>query len=88
MTSKEKDKLAFLVGSIIDFTAILHPVSADVLLERIKQSEDKDILNILIEHMEEIRIFQIYRRFDHEASVRDIECLLNLIFSEGKGKNG
>jgi hypothetical protein len=81
MTIKEKDKLAILVGKVLDFTSILHPPAADSLYKEIVETEDKDVLDVLIRHMDVIGIYERYNRFDHEASTRDIEALLHIIFS-------
>ena len=86
MTKKEKNKLAMLVTKILDVTNILSPVLEEALYKRIIESGDKDVLDILISHFDTMKTYEIYNRFDHEASVRDIENLLNIIFSGRKGK--
>jgi hypothetical protein len=84
MTKKEKDKLATLVGGMIELAEVLHPPTADALVEKLSGADDSEVLDILIWHLHNSKIYEIYRRFDHEASVRDIEKLLNIIHHNGK----
>jgi len=79
MNKREKEKLVDLVASILEFTSVLHPTSAEVLINRIYESSDTDILDVLTSHMNHIRIYALYRAFDSEASARDIESLLQII---------
>jgi len=80
MNRREKEKLVDLVASILEFTSVLHPTSTEDLINRIYESSDKDILDVLTSHMNHIRIYALYREFDSEASVRDIENLLQIIY--------
>jgi hypothetical protein len=79
MTRVEKEKLSELAVAMIETADILHSPAADMLVERLNGSDDRDVLDILIGHLHSIKIYEIYRRFDNEASVRDIENLLRII---------
>jgi len=87
MTTKEKDKLATLVNEIIETTNVLHPESAQVLYNRIVDSDDSKVLDLLITHMNYIRIFEIYNRFDRQASSQDIGILLGIVEKMKKGSS-
>jgi len=82
VTKGEKEKLAGLVTKMIEFSNILHPPAADRLIGVISESKDSDILDVLGTHLDYINVYALYQRFDHEASLRDIENLLGIINNE------
>jgi len=84
MTQKEIDKLLILTGEIIENTTILHPPAADLFTKQLLKVEDKDILDVLINHVRFIRIYEIYNRFNAKASENDITALLDVIEKLGK----
>jgi hypothetical protein len=81
MTQKELRKLATLVGRVIETTNILHQPLADALYKDITDATDDRILDILIEHMECMQLFEAYNRYDKQACYQDIDKLLDIIDS-------
>lgn len=79
MTLKEKEKLAELVSCIIEITEILHSPLADNFLSVLEETEDNSILDVLISHLNSMRVYELYNRFDKKASADEISKLYNLI---------
>jgi len=86
MNRKEKKKLALLVSKVIDCSEILHAPSGGILFDKISESLDEDILDVLMDHMDMIKLYLVYERFNREASARDISKLMSIIRESGKGK--
>ena len=79
MTNKEIDKLATLTVKILDITEILSEGAAKTLYSVVTNAEDKEVLDILIKHVDILKLYEIYNRFDREASRRYINSLQSTI---------
>ena len=86
MNRKEKEKLALLTSKVIECSEILFASSGGILFDRISESLDDDILDVLMDHMDSMRLYFLYERFNREASARDISKLMSIIRESGKGK--
>lgn len=85
MTSKEKVKLRKLSVEILESTNILSPSAGEVLFSSLRKAKESDIFDILLSHMDILRLYLIYVRFDREASVRDIDKLTKIIQKNVEG---
>jgi len=86
MTKKEKQELGILISKMIECSNILYAPLGGILFDQISESTDSEVLDILIDHMNEMRTYLIYERFNREASKRDIKKLLKIIEETRKGK--
>jgi serine/threonine-protein kinase RIO1 len=86
MTIKEKEKLVVLAEEIVDTLDIIYSPLSSALLTKLLSTEDNDVLDVLIKHLKEAKIYEIYNRFDREAATKDVEKLLNVIHSIQKGQ--
>jgi len=76
MTISEKNKLALLAQNILELSDILHSPAAINLANSLAESTDSAVMDILIAHIETLKIYEAYNRFALQASEKDIKKLI------------
>jgi len=82
MRASERKLLKALLWEISEACSIVSPTISFCPSKVMAEKKPAEILSCLSGHMSTMQLYLRYMRFDHEASVRDLENLLGIINKE------